>query len=148
MLKSKKMKKITKILLAGVLCLFLASCSKKDAVKDLDFSLKKLEVFNEKFDELFKDGVISTEAKGDEKSEYDQLKTLAGEYYESINKINTALKEGDEDYVAAHKKALEEKQADIDKLTAKFMENLEKMAPAETETEMELEVISDTTVVE
>ena len=49
------MKKITKILLAGVLCLFLASCSKKDAVKDLDFSLKKLEVFNEKFDELFKD---------------------------------------------------------------------------------------------
>ncbi|MBN2681344.1 MAG: hypothetical protein JXR58_02440 [Bacteroidales bacterium] len=127
------MKKIRNIFILGLVAFALVSCTKKDATKDVDLSIAKLEQFNKTFDELYEDGVIATDTvEGKKQSEYDELKKLASEYYESINQINTAIKEekedGKDEYSAAYKKALEEKNEKILELTAKFEENLAKIS--------------------
>lgn len=126
------MKKLAHIFIIVFLSLAIVSCSKKDATKDVDLSVSKLTQFNKTFDELYEDGVISTDTiKGEEQSEYDKLKKLASEYYESINKINSTIKEEEEDgkseYSEAYKKALEDKNEEILKQTQLFEENISKM---------------------
>ncbi|MBN2892596.1 MAG: hypothetical protein JXL97_12080 [Bacteroidales bacterium] len=120
-----------------ILVLLFASCKKEDAAKDVENALNKLAYFNEKFEELYVDGVISTEAPNeDEKSEFDQLKKIASEYYEIMNKINSNIEEEKEDlekgksiddYEKNYNELLKEKQAVINELTMKFEENLSKM---------------------
>lgn len=119
------------ILFAG----FLTSCDKEDAVKDLDNSIVKLKIFNKKFQDFYSDGVISR-IKDDKSSEFNQLKDLANEYYESMNKINSQIetarlekKEGakEEGYEEAYKKALNERNSEIEALTSEFIENIQKL---------------------
>lgn len=118
-----------------VMILF-ASCKKEDAAKDVENAINKLIVFNNTFDELYADGVISKEAPNeDEDSEYDKLKQIASQYYETMNKINRTVEEEAEDlkdgevneYEAEYKKVVEEKASEIEEATKKFEENLGKI---------------------
>lgn len=127
------MKKLLYIIGLVFVVFSLTSCDKEDAGKDIDNSITKLKIFNKEFQELNNDGVISKEG---EKSEYSELKNLAGEYYESINKINTnienerkAKEEGEsiDGYEDAYNAALAEKQSEITAATKEFTENLNKL---------------------
>lgn len=131
------MKKIIGILCLVSLTLAFASCSKVEADKDVESSINKLNQFNDKFAELYKDGVISTDTVADkENSEYDELSTLANEYYEIMNKINSQIKEEKEKaekgkkvkgYEEAYKKALEANKDDIESATVLFELNISKI---------------------
>ncbi|HOY39145.1 MAG: hypothetical protein KBB11_02030 [Bacteroidales bacterium] len=131
------MKKILYLSIAVVLTLSIASCKKYDVAKDVDMSILKLNQFNDKFAEFYKDEVISKDTLENEKSsEFDQLKKIAGEYYEIINKINSQIKEDQErvkngkkskGYEDDYKKALSEKNDAIEKSTGLFIENMNKL---------------------
>jgi protein subunit release factor B len=122
--------------------LTFTSCNKVEADKDVDNSINKMKQFNELFDKLYEDGVISKEAKDKEESEFDQLKAVANEYYEIINKINNNIKEDNENvergkksnnYEEAYKKALDERKDDIKEVTKIFEDNLNKIEPIEVD---------------
>ena len=117
-----------------ILLISLSSCKKEDASKDVNASISKLVYFNEIFKEFYSDGNISTEATGEEKSEYAKLKKIGGEYYDLMNKINNqvkkekeALADGDEidNYEDAYKKALKDNEDKINKVTEEFQKNIE-----------------------
>ena len=127
------MKKIL-LYLPIILIVSLTSCKKEDAGKDVNASISKLVYFNETFNELYADGKISTEATGEEKSEYSKLESIGSEYYDLMNKINNqvkkekeALAEGDEidNYEEAYKKALKDNEEKINTVTTEFQKNLE-----------------------
>ncbi len=130
------MKKILIILLPLALIL-LSSCNKQEPAKDLDTCVKKLHIFNKTFADFNADGVISKEKVGKKDSEYAQLKKIANEYYEALNKVNDniaeekeKIKKGDakiNEYETAYKQELEKRKAEIEKATSLFMENLNKM---------------------
>jgi len=128
-----------KIMIYGFIAMafIFSSCSNDDANADMEKLITSLNYFNETFDELYEDGVISKE--GDD-SEYDKLRELANQYYEALNNINkkiekeqTKAKEGKKinDYEKAFEAAKKEEQSEIEKITQQFMENLEKIEPAE-----------------
>jgi len=131
------MKKIIGILCLVSLTLAFASCSKVEADKDVESSVAKLNQFNEKFAALYEDGVISTDTVAEkENSEYDELATLANEYYEIMNKINSQIEEEREKaekgkkvkgYEEAYKKALEANKENIESATALFELNISKI---------------------
>jgi Skp family chaperone for outer membrane proteins len=142
-----------------VLAFVFTSCSSPDANADVEKLITNLNYFNQTFDELYEDGVISKE--GDD-SEYKKLREIANQYYEALNNINKKIKkeqaeaeEGQtiDGYEEAFEAAKKEKQSEIEKATQQFMENLEKIEPAEKieileETETmteELEETSDVT---
>ncbi len=128
------MKKI--FLLLPLVLIFLTSCDKKNAVKDVDDSLKKINAFNATFEKMYTDSIISTKSltKDEADSEYEQLKKIANEYYKSINKINDNIAKeqkkveaGDKKkakYKEAYLKALSDKKAEIDEATKLFEHNL------------------------
>lgn len=113
----------------------ISACNKEDANKDVNASIKKLELFNDTFAEFYADGKISTEiAEGEKKSEFDQLKQIGSEYYDLINKINNqvrkekeAIEEGDNSgkYQDQYSKTLEDNTAEINKAKELFEKNME-----------------------
>lgn len=129
------MKKI--YLIPFALIILFSSCKKDDASKDVETAIAKINYFNETFAILYEDGVISTEAPNkDEKSEYDQLKKIAAEYYDMMNKINSNIEEEKEklkkgkkidNYEATYLSIVKEKNEEISKATQLFEENLSKM---------------------
>lgn len=141
--------------LIGIFALVLSftACNKVEADKDVDNSINKMKQFNELFDKFYEDGVISKEAKDDkEESEFDQLKAVANEYYEIINKINNQIKEDKENvergkesnnYEEAYKKALDDRKADIEEATKAFEANLNKIEPIEVDIVLEEEIETD-----
>ena len=130
------MKNIVIVVLVLMAVSFTA-CKKQDPNKDVEASVKSLELFNKKFVEFYSDGVISKDTlEGQDKSEYDQVKKLATQYYESVNKINKNIKEEKEkaekgkkihNYEEKYQKALEEYKDRIDKGSQEFIMNLEKI---------------------
>jgi hypothetical protein len=120
-----------------LLAISFTACKKQDANKDVESSVKSLELFNKKFADFYSDGVISRDTlEGEDKSEYDHVKKLATQYYESVNKINKNIKEEKEkaekgkkidNYEENYQKALEEYKDRIDKSSQEFMLNLEKI---------------------
>ncbi len=151
------MKKIIGILCLVSLTFAFASCSKVEADKDVESSITKLNQFNDTFAALYEDGVISTDTVADkEKSEYDELGTLANEYYEIMNKINSQIEEEREKaekgkkvkgYEEAYKKALEANKEDIESATALFELNISKIN-VKTDVVVEEDVINDETISE
>lgn len=128
-----------KIMIYGFIALafIFSSCSNEDPKGDVDKLITNLNYFNETFDELYEDGVISKEG---EDSEYDKLREIANQYYEALNNINKKIdkervkaEEGKktDGYEEAFKAAKKEKQSEIEKATQAFMDNLEKIEPAE-----------------
>ena len=127
----------------NILIIIFSSCKKEDAAKDVNASISKLSYFNETFEEFYADGEISTEANGEEKSEYDKLKKIGSEYYDLINKINNQVKKEKEDreegkkvknYEEAYKKALKDNNEKIEAVFKEFQKNLkilETFAPKE-----------------
>ncbi|MDD2562842.1 MAG: hypothetical protein PHU27_01330 [Salinivirgaceae bacterium] len=124
------MKKLLYIISLVALVISFSSCKKEDAAKDVDNSITKLKLFNNKFQELNSDSVISRDG---ENSDYETLKALAVDYYESMNKINSQIEEerkaiekgeSGDGYIDAYKKALDEKQSEIEAATTEFTENL------------------------
>jgi flagellar biosynthesis/type III secretory pathway protein FliH len=125
-----------KILILGfvALALVFTSCKKENPEKDVQNSINKLTYFNNSFNEFNADGVITVEG---EDNEFGQLKKIASDYYEAINKINTKVTE-DRDKVAegkkstgyeeAYKAAIKELDAEISKATTEFTANMEKLA--------------------
>lgn len=126
------------ILVLGLVMLtvLLSSCDKQKPSKDVENSINKLNYFNETFTEYYQDGVISKEntlGQRMDKSEYDNLKTIATEYYELINKINSNISEEAElaaegkkidNYEQNYQKELAAREADILAATKKFHANL------------------------
>lgn len=126
------------ILVLGLVMLtvLFSSCDREKPSKDVENSINKLNYFNETFAEYYQDGVISKEntlgARMD-KSEYDNLKTIAAEYYELINKINSNISEEAElaaegkkidNYEVDYQKEISSRSADIEAATILFHENL------------------------
>ena len=116
-----------------ILIIIVSSCKKEDATKDVNASISKLSYFNETFEEFYADGKISTEANGEEKSEYDKLKKIGSEYYDLINKINNQVKKEKEDreegkkvknYEEAYKQALKDNNEKIEEVFKEFQKNL------------------------
>ncbi|HXK81306.1 MAG TPA: hypothetical protein PLO05_04020 [Bacteroidales bacterium] len=151
------MKKTLYLIGIITLALSITSCNKVDADKDVDNSINKMKQFNELFDKLYEDGVISKEAEGKEDSEFDQLKTLANDYYEIINSINNQIKEDKENvekgkksnnYEEAYKKALEDRKTDIEEVTKVFEANLNKIEPKEVDIVLEEAIIENTEEIE
>ncbi len=135
-IKNIKMKKVLLYLPLMLIMFTFTSCKKQNAEKDLENAINKLNFFNQKFDEFYQDGVISKKAANDnESSEYDQLKRIATEYYELINKINKTvadidakLKDGEENkYRTAYVAATKKREAEIDKVFDEFKQNVEKI---------------------
>jgi peptidoglycan hydrolase CwlO-like protein len=132
------MKKLL-VLSAIAIAVVLSSCSKLEPNKDVENCINKLNYFNTQFAEYYADGVISTEknlGKRKDKSEYDNLKSIASEYYELVNKINSTVEEEAEkkekgkkieDYEVNYKKEVANRSADIQKATKLFEENLMKL---------------------
>lgn len=128
------MKKIILFAFIG-LALVFTSCGKEDAPKDVDNCIKKLNFFNEKFADFNSDGIISKEAiSNKEKSEFAQLKKIATEYYELINKVNAQIAEEKEriakgkktkDYQGKYQKALDDMRGDLEPVTNQFLSNME-----------------------
>jgi len=136
LIKDRIMKKI---MIYGFIALafVFSSCSNEDAKGDVDKLITNLNYFNETFDKLYEDGEISKEG---DNSEYDQLREIANQYYEALNNINKKIdkerakaEEGRDinGYEEAFKAAKKEKQSEIEKATQQFMDNLEKIEPAE-----------------
>lgn len=130
------MKKIL-ILCVLTLAVGFASCNKEEPSKDVEVSIKKLNYFNQSFDEFMSDGVISRDTvAGEKSSEYDKVKKTATEYYELINKINGQIKDEHKriekgkkihNYEEKYNKALEEKKSEIDAAVAGFEERILKL---------------------
>ena len=132
------MKKIIYFFVIVALSLTTIACSKQNAVEDVERSIAKLNQFNSTFEKFYNDGVIDgINTKGDknkdEDSEYNQLKKLAEEYYELINRINSNINEDKENvkkgkksngYEEKYKKAIESKKDEIEKATDLFIKNL------------------------
>ena len=121
-----------------ILALLLAtSCKKKaDASKDVVNAVNKLNYFNKTFTDLYSDGEISKVEDEDKNSEFKDLRTIASEYYEMMNKINTNIEDEKEDlakgksiddYEKKYKEALEANSEELNKATKLFEENLSKM---------------------
>ncbi len=92
------MKKILLIIVSLFLLFSLTSCKKEDATKDFENSIEKLKYFNTQFETYYADGVISKKSSGKgEVSEFDDLKKIATEYYELMNKINRTVEAERED---------------------------------------------------
>lgn len=140
------------------LAFVFSSCSSdadKDAKGDVDKLIINLNYFNETFNELYEDGVISKE--GDD-SEYDKVREIANQYYEALNNMNkkiekerTKAEEGKkiDGYEEAFSAAQKEKQSEIEKATQQFIENLEKIEPAEQiKTIEEVEALEATETIE
>lgn len=128
------MKKLFILGLITMLSFSLTSCDKEDPSKDVNNAIAKLSYFNETFEKLFEDGKISKE--GGDESEFKQLRQISSEYYELINKINDKVAEENErilkkkkidNYNEGYKKALKEKQSEIDAAVALFEANMEKL---------------------
>lgn len=128
------MKKIVYFIIFVLGAITLVSCEKKDAQKDVEVCISKLDQFNAKFAELYTDNQISKDTlEGQKTSEYDVLKKMATEYYDVMNKINTSVEaeqtakaEGDEieGYEDAYKLALETNMSKIESSTKLFETNL------------------------
>lgn len=127
------MKKLLYIISLAALVISSSSCKKEEAAKDIENSLTKLSVFNNKFQELYSDSIITKDGIN---SEFEQLKSLAADYYEVMNKINGHIEEerkakekGEsiDGYEDAYKTALKEKESIIEKTTTEFIENLNKL---------------------
>ena len=152
------MKKTLYLIGIIILALSITSCNKVEADKDVDNSINKMKQFNELFDKLYEDGVISKEAEDKEDSEFDQLKALANDYYEIINSINNQIKEDKENvergkksnnYEEAYKKALDDRKTDIEKVTKAFEANLNKIIePMEVDIVLEEAIIENTEEIE
>ncbi|MEA1873484.1 MAG: hypothetical protein U9N51_03515 [Bacteroidota bacterium] len=128
-----------KIMIYGFIALafVFSSCSSEDANADVEKLITNLNYFNETFEELYEDGVISKEG---DNSEYDQLREIANQYYEALNNMNKKIKkehakaeEGKDidGYEEAFKAAKKEKQSKIEKATQTFMDNLKEIEPAD-----------------
>jgi hypothetical protein len=133
------MKKLTYLITAFALLIFLSSCNKIEADKDVDNCINKLNQFNKNFEKFYEDGIISKDTlENEESSEYDKLNKLASEYYDLVNNINNQLdsekNKKAEEYKEAHQKALENKGDEINSATALFEENLKKMQNENDET--------------
>ncbi len=133
------MKKLI-MLSAIAIAVVLSSCSKLEPDTDVENCINKLNYFNTQFEEYMADGVISTEktlGKQKDKSEYDNLKTIASEYYELMNKINSTIKEKEEEtgskkekieeYEKGYEQELTKRNAEIEKATQLFKANLIKL---------------------
>lgn len=115
----------------------LTSCKKEDAAKDLQNVIDKINYFNTTFETLYADGVISTEKPDDDTpSEYEQLETIASQYYDMMNKINSNIADEKDDlddgqtigeYEQLYLDLLAEKDAELVEITTKFEDNLSKM---------------------
>jgi len=92
------MKKIL-IYLPLIIAMFtLTSCNKDDANEDVQNVIAKINYFNATFETFYADGVISTDEPDDKTdSEYDQLKSIASQYYDLMNKINKNIEDERED---------------------------------------------------
>ena len=127
------------ILIISILALAFAftSCDRDKADEDVDTAIVQLEQFNNKFVEYNKDGVISRDTlEGESKSEYDKLKKIASQYYETMNKINKNVKTEKEEliegkkthgYEEVYNEALKANEAKIEEQSKLFIENLEKI---------------------
>ncbi|MCP4178738.1 MAG: hypothetical protein GY756_13315, partial [bacterium] len=118
------MKNIIKITLIVLISGILFSCKKPDAKKDVKDTIIKLKQFNNKFNELYTDGQISKDTiEGSDKSEYDELKKIASEYYDVMNRVNNAKNEEKEDnkdkYTKEYESLLEEKKSEIEENASK-----------------------------
>jgi predicted transcriptional regulator len=133
------------------------ACDKEDAAKDVDYCIKKLNQFNTEFAEMYEDGLISKDTiEGEENSEYDQIKKLASQYYELVNKINSNIEEEKElaekgkkteGYEEAYNQTLKEREEDITKAVELFEENLKKLEGEKEEAPVEeIETVVDTTI--
>ncbi len=120
-----------------LMAIFFTSCSKLEVDKDVDNCIVKMKLFNNKFEELYNDKKISKEAEsGQDASEFEQLKKNASEYYELMNKINSAIEderkeveEGGkaEGYEDEYNRILENRKGEINSVTETFMNNLKKI---------------------
>jgi methyl-accepting chemotaxis protein len=119
-----------------IFSLVAISCDKDDAKADVEKLITNLEYFNETFDEFYEDGEISTEAEGNQDSEYDQLRTIANSYYETVHKINKRIEEEKQEkaegkkidnYEENYNEAVKEKSDKLEQVSQEFIENLEKI---------------------
>ncbi len=123
------MKKLLYISL--IFILFFVSCKKEyDIQKELETAINKMSYFNETFDKAYADGTITKDDTED--CEYNKLKKIASEYYGIMDKMNNSIKEdieaGRENKLEEqYKKLLQEKDAEIQETTKKFLDNLAKM---------------------
>ncbi len=125
-----------KLMIYGLIAMafLFSSCSKDDPKADVDKLIVTMERYNDTFDKLNEDGVISREAPNeDENSEYDELKEIANQYYEGLNNINkkidkekTRIEDGKKvnNYEDGYKTAVKEKEAEIEKVTKEFIEKV------------------------
>ena len=125
-----------KLMIYGLIAMafLFSSCSKDDPKADVDKLIVTMERYNETFDKLNEDGVISREAPNeDEDSEYDELREIANQYYEGLNNINkkidkekTRIEDGKKvnNYEDGYKTAVKEKEAEIEKVTKEFIEKV------------------------
>ena len=128
------MKKIL-LYLPIVLLLALVSCSKEEASKDFESSISKLNSFNETFEKFYEDGIISKEKpEGQDYSEYEKLKKIGSEYYDSINKINNQISKEKESlekgkkikgYEESYKQVLKKNETRVNEITTLFQKNIE-----------------------
>lgn len=125
-----------KLMIYGLIAMafLFSSCSKDDPKADVDKLIVTMERYNDTFDKLNEDGVISREAPNeDEDSEYDELREIANQYYEGLNNINkkiekekTRIEDGKKvnNYEDGYKTAVKEKEAEIEKVTKEFIEKV------------------------
>lgn len=125
-----------KLMIYGLIAMafLFSSCSKDDPKADVDKLIVTMERYNETYDKLNEDGVISREAPNeDEDSEYDELREIANQYYEGLNNINkkidkekTRIEDGKKvnNYEDGYKTAVKEKEAEIEKVTKEFIEKV------------------------
>ncbi|MGQ1908411.1 hypothetical protein ACT3CE_01350 [Marinifilum sp. RC60d5] len=130
------MKRLKNIFSIIILSLFFVACGKVEAEKDVTNCINKLNRFNNLYSTLSVDGVISKEKVGEEDSEFDQLKKVASEYYELVNKINSDIQEEKEKaekgkkikgYEKKYQEVLKAKHSEIEKATKLFEDNLSKL---------------------
>jgi len=141
-IKKKTMKKLT-ILSLVILAFSFTACDKENANKDVENCINKLNHFNTTFNEYNADGVISKEknlGKRKDQSEFGNLKKIASEYYELMNKINSniadekeALEKGKkiDDYEKKYRESIMTSKSEIEKATSIFNKNIEEMKAAQ-----------------
>ncbi|MDD4086932.1 MAG: hypothetical protein PHP48_06790 [Bacteroidales bacterium] len=128
--------------LAIILTSFVfTSCQKEDANKDVETAINQLKIFNQTFSKFYQDGVISKDTlANNDNSEYDMLKKLASNYYETINRINKNVQKGaeklkkgnkSEHYEDQYKSAISNQSEEIELLTSNFINNLQRIEKIE-----------------
>lgn len=131
-----KMNRLKNIFSVIILSLFFVACGKIEVEKDVNNCINKLNRFNNLYTTFSQDGVISKEKTDKNDAEFDQLKKVASEYYELVNKINSEitkekekLKKGKKikGYEKKYQEILKAKQTEIEKATKLFEENLSKL---------------------